>query len=289
MDYHEQSLTIYRQIGDRRGEGLLLNNIGAIHNSQGEYTEARAYLEQGLRIRREIGDRKGEAETIPNLALASWHLGDYEGARERFEQNLLISREIGDRRSESISLSNLARMAYYRGEYDLALEYSQQSLSMARAGEDHYVEGYALTYRGHALAGLGELGQAGDAYREAITLRRESGEHSLVMESLAGLARVTLAQGDPLQARAQVTEILAHLEREGLYRMVEPFQVYLTCYQVLQANRDLQAQGVLATAYDLLQEQAGKIPDEPTRRLFLENVAAHREIVTAYRAMQEAQ
>jgi class 3 adenylate cyclase/tetratricopeptide (TPR) repeat protein len=287
MDCHERALAIYRQIGERRGEGLLLSNIGAISNSQGEYAKALTYLEQGLRIRSEIGDRQGQAEVLPNLALALWHLGDYDAARDWFEQCLSLSRECSDRRSESISLSNLARIAYYRGEHHLALEYGQQSLSIARAAKDRYVEGYALTYLGHALSGLGELGQAGDIYREAIALRRESGEHSLATESLAGLARATLAQGNLLQARAQVKEILAHLEREGLYRMVEPFQVYLTCYHVLQANEDAKAQEVLASAYGLLQEQASKLPDEPARRLFLENVAPHREIVSAYQAGQE--
>jgi hypothetical protein len=83
-----------------------------------------------------------------------------------------------------------------------------------------------------------------------------------------------------------VDEILAHLESEGLEGMVEPFQVYLTCYHTLRANDDARGPEVLATAHNLLQEQAAKISDEATRRLFLENVAAHREIVAIYRELQ---
>ena len=111
----------------------------------------------------------------------------------------------------------------------------------------------------------------------------------LVMESLAGLVRVTLAQGNISQALVQVNEILAHLESDGLEGMVEPFQVYLTCYHVLRANDDARTPEVLATAHNLLQEQAAKIPDEATRRLFLENVKAHREIVATYRELQGRQ
>ena len=63
---------------------------------------------------------------------------------------------------------------------------------------------------------------------------------------------------------------------------------YLTCYHVLRANQDARAEVVLREAHDLLQESAAKIGDEEMRRSFLENVAAHHEIVLAWKE-QEAQ
>jgi hypothetical protein len=42
----------------------------------------------------------------------------------------------------------------------------------------------------------------------------------------------------------------------------------------------------LKTACDLLLAHAGNIPDEDLRRSFLENVAAHREIVAAWEMSQ---
>jgi hypothetical protein len=46
------------------------------------------------------------------------------------------------------------------------------------------------------------------------------------------------------------------------------------------------AQDILETAHSLLQERAAKISDEEERRSFLENVAAHREIVVEYERWQ---
>jgi hypothetical protein len=100
------------------------------------------------------------------------------------------------------------------------------------------------------------------------------------MEPLAGLARVCLAQGDLTQAQAHVEEILSYLESHGLDDAEEPFRVYLTCYRFLDANQDPRAQETLSTAYNLLQEQASRIEDEEMRRLLLENVPAHREILS---------
>ena len=127
------------------------------------------------------------------------------------------------------------------------------------------------------------LEEAAESYRQALVLRRELGQHNLAMESMAGLARVSLGQGDLEQAQAQVEEILTYLETETLDGTEEPFRVYLTCYRVLCANQDPRAKTILNTAHCLLQEQAAKISDEETRCSFLENVAAHREIVSEWR------
>jgi hypothetical protein len=105
------------------------------------------------------------------------------------------------------------------------------------------------------------------------------GQPHLAVDSLAGLAHVSLTLGDLTQAQAQVEEILNYLETNSLGGTDGSFRVYLTCYRVLRANQDPRAQEILSTAHRLLQEQAAKISDEEMRRSFLENVAAHREIV----------
>ena len=70
----------------------------------------------------------------------------------------------------------------------------------------------------------------------------------------------------------------------------EPFRIYLTCYQVLQAVDDPRAEEILETAYEMLQERAAKIEDESLQRSFLENVPINREIIAEYESqMQESE
>ncbi|MDH4138506.1 MAG: tetratricopeptide repeat protein, partial [Anaerolineae bacterium] len=195
-------------------------------------------------------------------------------------------------------LAYLGLLSHYLGDNEAAHEYSQQALFIAQELGNRYIQGYALTNLGHALVGLGRLDEAAHAYQQALALRRELGQHHLAMEPLAGLARVSLAQGNLSQAQAQVEEVLGHLETHtpstgpsatsghGLEGTDEPFRVYLTCYRVLRANQDPRAQAILNTGYSLLQEQATKISDEELRRSFLENVAAHREIVEEMRTLK---
>jgi hypothetical protein len=107
------------------------------------------------------------------------------------------------------------------------------------------------------------------------------------MGSLAGLAWAALTENDLTQAQAYVAEILAYLEGGGkLDNDSRPFWIYLTCYQVLRAGDDPHAPAILATAHQMLQDQAAGIPDEALRHSFLENVAENREIVAEFRRSQ---
>ena len=110
------------------------------------------------------------------------------------------------------------------------------------------------------------------------------------MGALAGLARVALTENDVTQAQAHVAEILAYLGGGGnLDNDSEPFWIYLTCHQVLRAGGDPHAAAILATAHQMLQDQAAGIPDEAQRHSFLENVAENREIVAEFRRNQSRQ
>lgn len=304
----EQALSLAKAAGARKVEAASLQTLGIVCYHQGNYGGARDYYARALCISRETGDRSLEGYVLSNLGLVFTEQGDHAKAREHYEQALRIVGEIGYRRGEGELLSNMGLISHQLGDDKAALEYSQQALRIARELGDRHGQGHALTCQGHALSGLGyrsplypeplaglvaseaagRLAEATDAYRQALDLRRELGQHNLATEPLAGLARVSLAQGNLVQAQAHVEGILSYLESNTLDGTDEPFRVYLTCYQVLKANQDPRAQNILDSVYALLQEQADQFPDEEARRFYLENVPAHREIVAAYQAMQEA-
>jgi hypothetical protein len=62
--------------------------------------------------------------------------------------------------------------------------------------------------------------------------------------------------------------------------------VFLACYRVLKAAQDPRATHILTGAHVLLQGRGAKIPDPALRRSFLENLAAHREILAAFQTME---
>lgn len=276
--YYGWALENCRQIGDRRGEANALSNLGVVAAIRGDYAAAKGYFEQALLICREIGDRQGESMALNNLGFASAEQGDYPAAKAYFEQVLQIFQQLGERRNEAMVWSNLGLLAHHLGDNHTACLQSERALSIAQELGDRPTEAEALTHLGHALVALGRLEEAGRAYRRAREVRQELGEQNLAVESLAGLVRVALARGDLDEARRGVEETLAFLDENTLDGTEEPFRVYLTCYRALEELDDPRAGDLLATAYRQLQERAGQISDEATRRAFLENVEAHREI-----------
>lgn len=280
--YCKQALLIYRELGDRRGERHALFILANALLHQGEYDASRPYYEQCIFISREIGYRLGVAYSYLGLGCLLGSLGDYSGSRSCCEEFLSIVRDADNARGEGLALGWLGWISHKCADDHTAWEYCRQVLLIGQNTVDRYIQAWALTIMGHALTGLGLLNEAVDAYGEALTLRRELSQYYLANEPLAGLARVAQAQGDLPKAQAFVEEILTYLETGALQGPMEPFRVYLTCYRVLQTNSDPRAQTILEETYHLLQERAAKISDEGERRSFLENVTAHRELVSEY-------
>ena len=63
----EQALSICKEIGDRRGEGVALGNLGKVYLDLGQHEEARKYFEQALVLSKEVGDREGESRMLDFL------------------------------------------------------------------------------------------------------------------------------------------------------------------------------------------------------------------------------
>jgi tetratricopeptide (TPR) repeat protein len=95
-------LVIDREIGDRRGEGNALGNLGNAYADLGETRKAIEFYEQQLIIVREIGDRRGEGNALRNMSLSLDELGQRERAIEYAQAALKIREEIEDPRAEKV-------------------------------------------------------------------------------------------------------------------------------------------------------------------------------------------
>ena len=96
ISFHQQSLEIRQQIGDRSGIASSFNNLGNAYNSQGDYKAALSFYQQSLEIRQQIGDRSGIASSFNNLGNAYNSQGDYKAALSFYQQSLEIRQQIGN-------------------------------------------------------------------------------------------------------------------------------------------------------------------------------------------------
>ncbi len=78
---YKEALEIHRELGDKRGEGSDLANIGVVYEDIGEYDKALKYYEEALEIFYRIKDRQALGKTIANLLKLKEKMG--EGAFEK--------------------------------------------------------------------------------------------------------------------------------------------------------------------------------------------------------------
>jgi len=133
IPYLEVALDAARRLGDRRGEGNHLGNLGNAYAALGEVRKAIEYYEQALKIDREIGNRRGEGADLGNLGNACFRLGEVRKAIEYYKQALEIARQIGDRRGESVHAWNLASAYEQIGRYQEACALMRITVEYERA------------------------------------------------------------------------------------------------------------------------------------------------------------
>ncbi|MEO1348896.1 MAG: tetratricopeptide repeat protein, partial [Cyanobacteria bacterium J06635_15] len=196
INFHQQSLDIARQIGDRQGEAYSLGNLGNAYYSLGDYPRAIDFHQQSLDIARQISDRQGEAYSLGNLGNAYYFLGDYPRAINFHQQSLDIARQIGDRQGEATSLGNLGLAYRYLGEYQRAIDFHQQSLDIARQIGDRQGETIALNNLGNAYNSLGDYPRAIDFYQQSLEIARQIGDRRGEANSLNNLGIAYLSLGD---------------------------------------------------------------------------------------------
>jgi tetratricopeptide (TPR) repeat protein len=124
--------------GRLEGYHLLPATRADLLRRDGRVAEARAAYEEALAIAREIGDRRGEGNALGNLGNAYADLGETGRAIQFFEQRLTIAREIGDRRGEGAALWNMSLALDQLGERTQAIHHAEQALTIYEQIEDPY-------------------------------------------------------------------------------------------------------------------------------------------------------
>jgi len=286
----QQVLVLASQAGDRTGEGNAHNVLGMIDLARGRYAQARDHLEKFLYIAREIDNRDRELTALNNLIAIFVMLGEYQAAREYGLQMLNLALEVGDRVMECNSYVNLAWGASAQGDWSPAEGYVLKGLALTRETRrpDALAEG--LVWDGHIKLGLNQPLEAERAFRESLEIRGELEQEALQAESMAGLSRALLEQGNLAAAQDYVEKVVAYISRDkNLSGAWEPLRIYWICYQVFQAAKDPRKDGLLKEALNNLQNRATKIPDKTARERFLTNVPWHREIMAEWELIRHQQ
>ncbi len=200
----EESLSIARERGDKRGIANRSSVLGLVRIGQRNNAAALPLLEESGTLYKELGDRWGEANMLYLLGMAAYFSGDRAGARTHYEESLRLFRELGDVFGVTLLVSALEVVGLPQGDEETARSLYEQSLPLLQASRDRGRLGMILINVGDMwLHQYGGEQQAKTLYQQGLHLwqgmqRVDNGIG--IVRGLAGLAEVAAAQGQAERA-----------------------------------------------------------------------------------------
>lgn len=189
LEHYLAALEASRAADDIGGAARAAGNIGNLHNSLGNWEEARVYHGQALEGFEEIGWQEGIAGTLVNLGALAARMAESHA-------------EAGD--SEAA-----------RAEHQANFDYNRRALGLFEELENPRGIAYAADNIARALIHLGRVEEALDYHEQALELRREVGDTTGVVNSLQTGADAYLALGREDEALALLAEAEALVPGEN--------------------------------------------------------------------------
>jgi predicted ATPase/DNA-binding SARP family transcriptional activator len=267
-----EALAIWQELGDPEGIAEARDSIGRMAYRQGEYARARALWEESVAIRRELGDRETAAGRLLDIARAAGLQGDHQGMRATLEECLTVHREIGKRDILDKVHYLLMHATYLLGDEEAARAHGWECLALAREMGQKRSLGSALALLGKLVGRQGDLPTAQALLEESLALGRELESPGIISGALNGIGTIFLTRGDAAKARACYRES-AEVSREAYDRWS-------------RLDRD-GAQGRIAESLEGLAAVAAGEGDAGRAARLLGAAAVRREVVIARRPSAE--
>lgn len=234
-----EALDLYRQVGDRRGEAITLQMLGAIKGDRGQLRDAIEDLEEALRVFNDIKDPY-EAGVVRS-SIGSIYLleGKLEKAGEVYQEALnALDEDVRRDDFGALILTNLGEVEYHAGRLTEAEELHAQALDINLKAD--ITEGAAYDdYRlGKVYAAQGKYASARGKYEQAIEQQTTAGVELDAARTRLALAELELDRGNPDQARTLAEQARETFNTYGDFGQEAMAYLFLARHQVAQGQPD---------------------------------------------------
>jgi len=146
----KESISLYRQIGDRRNEAWGIANVATTDMSTPEkINQGIALVERNIPSFEEFDDQAGLAFSYNVLGELARYKRDIPAAKKYYEKSLELDRQTGERNREAIMHTNLGFVAFHESEF-------RQAEKLIKAGLEIFLEVnsfYGIASHAASLAG----------------------------------------------------------------------------------------------------------------------------------------
>ena len=188
--YQQESLAIWRELGDDVRIASTLSDLGSAAHFRGEYPMAQALHAEALELAERTGDAQQTGQALSGLGRLALHRGDLDQATVYYTQSMARFAGIGNLRRATLILGNLGVVAINSGDLALAEQRLTEHLENARRLGDHKLTSGALTNLGLVAYRAGDLDRAAGLHQQALELSEQLGDRRLAVVALGNLGLV---------------------------------------------------------------------------------------------------
>jgi tetratricopeptide (TPR) repeat protein len=209
---HTQARDIFQNTGDRLSERIAWNNLGNALREVRRFEEAITAHSRALEICRDTGDRHGESQAWNNLGNALQQVRRFEEAITAYTQASDIYGETGDRHGEAQALGNLGVAMQQVRQFEEAIAAHTRAAEIYWEMGDRFGEGQAWNNLGIALQEVRRFEEAITAHTRAVEIYQVMGDRHGEGTALGNL-------GNAVQEVRRFEEaIAAHTRAVEIYR-----------------------------------------------------------------------
>ena len=208
MELCRQAFRFFMEDHSEQGYAVVLNMMGNIYESFGEYRTALDNCQHALKAAMEIDYKEGIGEVQSVIGLIYSRLSDYDRAFEAYQESLEIRQQMGDKAAAASSLNRIARIFVLQKQYYKALENYNRSLEIRE--ELGHTGAIPWTYLGLAATyeEMGDFENAQFFYNKNLEDGCEGIDKRCRLQSILGLGRVYSQLGEKEKAGSCFKESL---------------------------------------------------------------------------------
>lgn len=207
--FMEESIVLYRKLGDEFGMAFPMASLGIVSYLQKDYEQANQFFDESLGLYEQSGNKWGIHFVKSTLGYTAEAQGNFTQAQKLYEESLVASQEIGNLNGIGWVLYLMGNLAVQKIEFDRAMQLYEKALHIERKVNNRPVVAWLCSSIGALLIINGDYDRAIQLFSEAKEIHHKNGSQSEVADSIQYLGLVAYRQKDFTKAKSLFSEGLS--------------------------------------------------------------------------------
>lgn len=210
-----ESVDLLRTSDDETALANALNNLSWVSCQIGKLKEGEMYANEACLIHERLGNRRGMGVSMNNMGYACFSRSDYEGMRKYYQRHYALMEEIGDVRSMGYSLLCQTWGEQDSGRIQLTQPNIDRAIILIDAVDDRQLIGWARTLQALLFFHTRKFDSAKQFLLDTVEQATLLHNKLVVSLELVLLGASELKLGNLQQAKTYLTEALGYSTIRG--------------------------------------------------------------------------